>query len=171
MKTRALSLTCSGLVFLLAGCGQPPTPNAEPTTAEKAELAVKNAVAVATAKTKEVAREVRDLAAEKIIEWHLTPEEIKAEVERTGRIVRAKTDAAVAKSGVVIDNARVVAVITAKLVGDRQLSARQITVVSEQGVVTLAGTVPSAELIGRAVTLALDTDGVTQVVSLLTISG
>ena len=73
MKTRALSLTCSGLVFLLAGCGQPPTPNAEPTTAEKAELAVKNAVAVATAKTKEIAREVRELAAEKIVEWHLRP--------------------------------------------------------------------------------------------------
>ena len=171
MKTRALILTCSALVFLLAGCGQPPAPNAEPTAAEKADLAVKNALAAATAKTKEVAREVRDLAAEKIVEWHLTPEEIKAELERTGRVVRAKTDAAVAKSEVIIDNARVVAVIKTKLVGDPQLSARQITVVSEQGIVTISGTVPSAELIGRAITLALETEGVTQVVSLLTVSG
>jgi len=169
MKTRALSLTCSGLVFLLAGCGQPPTPNAEPTTAEKAELAVKNAVAVATAKTKEVAREVRDLAAEKIIEWHLTPEEIKAELERTGRVVRSKANAAVAKSSQVIDNARVVAVIKSKLVGDRQLSAREIGVEAKQGTVTLTGTVGSADLIGRTVSLALDTEGVTEVVSLLTV--
>ena len=128
MKTRALILTCSALVFLLAGCGQPPAPNAEPTAAEKAELAVKNALAAATAKTKEVAREVRDLTAEKIIEWHLTPEEIKAELERTGRVVRSKANAAVAKSGEVIDNARVVAVIKSKLVGDQQLSAREIGV-------------------------------------------
>ena len=170
MKTRALILTCSALVFLLAGCGQPPAPNAEPTAAEKAELAVKNAVAAATAKTKEVAREVRDLAAEKIVEWHLTPEEIKAELERTGRVVRSKANAAVAKSGEVIDNARVVAVIKSKLVGDQQLSAREIGVEAKQGIVTLTGTVGSAELIGQTVSLALDTEGVTEVVSLLTVS-
>jgi hypothetical protein len=171
MRRTPLVFSRLALAFVLAGCGRPPAPNAEPTTAEKAELAVKNAVSAATAKTKEVAREVKDLAAAKIVEWHLTPEEINAELERTGRIVRAKTDAAVAKSGVIIDNARVVAVIKTKLVGDRQLSARQITVVSEQGIVTISGTVPSAELIGRAITLALDTEGVTQVVSLLTVSG
>jgi hyperosmotically inducible protein len=169
-KTPLLFASCAAL-FTLAGCGQPPAPNAEPTAAEKAELAVKNAVSAATAKTKEVAKDVKDLVATKLVEWHLTPEEIKAELERTGRVVRAKTDAAVAKSEVIIDNARVVAVIKTKLVGDPQLSARQITVVSEQGIVTISGTVPSAELIGRAITLALETEGVTQVVSLLTVSG
>jgi osmotically-inducible protein OsmY len=110
------------------------------------------------------------LAAEKIIEWHLTPEEIKAELERTGRVVRSKANAAVAKSGEVIDNARVVAVIKSKLVGDRQLSAREIGVEAKQGIVTLTGTVGSAELIGQTVSLALDTEGVTEVVSLLTVS-
>jgi hypothetical protein len=162
-KTPLLFASCAAL-FTLAGCGQPPAPNAEPTAAEKAELAVKNAVSAATAKTKEVAKDVKDLVATKLVEWHLTPEEIKAELERTGRVVRAKTE-------VIIDNARVVAVIKTKLVGDPQLSARQITVVSEQGIVTISGTVPSAELIGRAITLALETEGVTQVVSLLTVSG
>jgi hypothetical protein len=41
---------------------------------------------------------------------------------------------------------------------------------ADHGVVALKGTVGSVELIGRAITLALDTDGVTQVVSLLTVS-
>jgi osmotically-inducible protein OsmY len=85
-------------------------------------------------------------------------------------VVRSKANAAVAKSGEVIDNARVIAVIKSKLVGDRQLSAREIGVEAKQGTVTLTGTVGSAELIGRTVSLALDTEGVTGVVSLLTVS-
>ena len=41
---------------------------------------------------------------------------------------------------------------------------------TSEGTVTLTGTVGSAELIGRTVSLALDTEGVTEVVSLLTVS-
>ena len=148
----------------LAGCEPKPAPNAEPTTTEKAELALKNAVA----KTKELALEAKDVVADQLAAWHLTPAEIKEELERTGRIVRAKAATAVAKSGQFADQARIVAVVTTKLVADREFSARQIGVTSADGIVTLTGTVPSAALIGRAVTLALDTDGVTQVVSLLT---
>lgn len=161
-------LCCVALFF--AGCERPPEKNAEPTAAERAELAVKNAVTAAAAKTKEVAREVKDLAAAKIVEWHLTPEEIKAEFERTGRVVRSKADAAVAKSGAALGQARIVGVIKSKLVADPRLSARAITVEAAQGTVTLTGTVPSAELVGRAVSLALDTEGVTEVVSLLAIA-
>ena len=74
-----------------------------------------------------------------------------------------------AKTGVMLDNAKVVTVINAKLVGDAQLSALKINVDADHGTVTLKGTVKSADLIGRAVVLALDTDDVVQVVSLLTV--
>ena len=67
------------------------------------------------------------------------------------------------------DNAKVVTMINAKLVGDAKLSAIKINVDADQGTVTLKGTVKSADLIGRAVVLALDTDDVVQVVSLLTV--
>ena len=141
----------SALSLAFVGCGK----TSEPTVAEKAEGAVKEAAA----KTKEVAREVKDLAAEKIVEWHLTPEEIKAELERTGRVVRSKANAAVAKSGEAIDNARVVALIKSKLVGDRQLSAREISVEAKQGTVTLTGTnTHAATSIGAAAILVAGAD-------------
>ncbi|OYV02081.1 MAG: hydrogenase, partial [Verrucomicrobiales bacterium VVV1] len=81
-----------------------------------------------------------------------------------------KAATAATKTGEVFDNARVVTVINAKLVADGQLSALKINVDATDGIVTLKGTVGSVDLIGRAITLALDTAGVTQVVSLLTVA-
>ena len=60
-------------------------------------------------------------------------------------------------------------VINGKLLATSDLSAFKINVDADKGVVTLKGTVKSVDLIGRAIELALDTDGVTQVVSLLTV--
>jgi hypothetical protein len=164
-------LTLLALVF--AGCEK----NAEPTVAEKAEAAVKSAAAktgdaleAAAAKTKEAALDAKDAIAGKLAEWKLTPADIKADLEKGGRVVRSKAAVVGAKTGEVFDNARVVTVINAKLVGDRRLSALKIDVEADRGVVTLKGTVGSVELIGRAITVALDTDGVTQVVSLLTVA-
>ena len=84
-------------------------------------------------------------------------------------MVRSKTVAAGAKVGDAVDNARIVTVINAKFVGESDLSALKINVDADQGTVTLKGTVGSPELIGKAVALALDTDGVNQVISLLTV--
>jgi hyperosmotically inducible protein len=149
----------------------------EPSTTEKAEAAVKNAahktgdaIENAAAKTKDAAIDAKDAIHDKLVDWKLTPSDIKADLAKGGRVVRSKAGTAATKSGEVFDNARIVTVINAKLVGDGQLSALKINVDADQGGVTLKGTVNSVELIGRAVTLALDTDGVTQVVSLLTVS-
>jgi osmotically-inducible protein OsmY len=60
-------------------------------------------------------------------------------------------------------------VVKAKYTLDKELSARTIEVSADNGLVTLRGTAPSEALIGKAVGLALDTDGVTQVKSLLTV--
>lgn len=156
----------STLSLALAGCGKPTEPKTEPTVAEKAEMAVKDAAA----KTKEVAIDAKDAIHDKLVDWKLTPSDIKSDLEKTGRVVRSKAATAATKTGEVFDNARVVTVINAKLVADGQLSALKINVDATDGIVTLKGTVGTVELLGRAITLALDTDGVTQVVSLLTVA-
>ncbi len=175
MKKRLLLL--SSLAFSLAFVGCEKKSAAEPSTAEKAEAAMKNAAAktgdaigTAAAKTKEAALDAKDAIHAKMVDWKLTPSDLKADFEKGGRIVRTKTATAGARTGEILDNARVVTVINAKLVGDSQLSALKINVDANQGTVTLKGTVGSLDLIGRAISLALDTDGVNEVVSLLTVS-
>ncbi len=82
---------------------------------------------------------------------------------RRGRAEKAQV------AGSRIVDARIVTVIKAKYVLDHDLSARDITVEATDGVVKLGGTAPSADLLGRAVGLALDTEGVRRVVSQITI--
>ncbi len=120
-------------------------------------------------KTKEVATDVKNAVSDKLTEWKLTPSDIGRDLEKGGRIVRNKTAAAGEKVASVADNARIVTVINAKLVGDTDLSALKINVDADAGVVTLKGTAQSPAAIGKAILLALDTDGVTQVISLLTV--
>ena len=155
------------LALTFAGCDKKTTPNVgEPTLAQKTEDAVKDAAA----KTKDAAVDAKDAIAGKLADWKLTPSDIKADFEKGGRVVRSKAAEAGAATGTMIDNAKVVTVINAKLVGDSELSALKINVDADQGVVTLKGTVKSPALIGRAIAIALDTDDVTQVVSLLTVA-
>jgi hypothetical protein len=118
-------------------------------------------------KTREVAVDVKNAVSERLAEWKLTPSDITADLEQGGRVVRTKALAAGEKIGNVADNARIVAVINGKLVADSELSALMINVAADRGTVTLTGRVASADLIGKAVALALDTNGVSQVVSLL----
>lgn len=165
MKSYSL-LPFALLALLAAGCSKKSEPEVTPpanppTLSERAEAAVD--------KTKEAAADTKDAIAAKLVEWKLTPSDIKEDLAKSGRVVRDKTVAAGATVGGVIDNARLVTVINGKLVADKDLSALKINVDASEGVVTLRGTVASAELIGRAIALALHTDGVTQVVSLLTI--
>jgi osmotically-inducible protein OsmY len=101
----------------------------------------------------------------KLQEWHLTPEEIKADLQKTGEVVRSNAVAA----GGNLNDARIVAQINAKLVLDDELSARAINVDCSGGKVTLRGTVRSETQLGRAVALALDNSGVSNVVSKLTV--
>ena len=160
MKTFLLAL--SVLSLALVGCSKKD---------DSATLADKTKAAAETAadKTKEVAVDVKNAISDKIVEWKLTPSDIKADLEKGGRVVRTKTVAAGEKVGAVVDNARIVTVINAKYVADSDLSALKIDVDADQGTVTLKGTAKSPEFIGKAVALALDTDGVTQVISLLTV--
>jgi osmotically-inducible protein OsmY len=74
----------------------------------------------------------------------------------------------VALSEVTAD-ARITATIKARLIGEPNLSALKIDVDTDNGVVTLSGTVESAQQADRAVELARTVEGVTRVASVLQI--
>jgi len=116
-------------------------------------------------KTRRAAVETKDAVSSKAADWHLTPESIKEELASTGRIVRSKAKVA----GERIDDALIVAVINGKYVVEKDLSVFAISVDCREGQVKLTGSVSSAEYIGRAITIALETKGVHNVVSHLTV--
>jgi hypothetical protein len=113
----------------------------------------------------ESADAVRDSVSDKLAQWHLTSGDIKADLDRTGQVIRSKAVVA----GDEISDARIATVIKAKYVLDRDISAMDISVAVDGGHVVLTGRVGSPEIIGRAMALALDTDGVANVVSRLTV--
>ena len=114
-----------------------------------------------------VARSARDSAQNELRVLHLRPEDIKDELARTGQVVRrAASDAGHALADATAD-ARVTTTIKGKLLASRDLSALNISVNTTAGVVTLSGTVGSPELISKALLLAMETDGVREVVSTL----
>ncbi len=97
----------------------------------------------------------------------LRADDIRKEFADTGKVVRRRArDLGSAVADATAD-ARISAAIKAKLAADPELSALGISVNTTAGRVTLAGTVASPDLIGRAMTLALETDGVDGVVSTL----
>jgi len=98
---------------------------------------------------------------------HLRSEDIKDELARTGRVVRREARAAGQAMADATADARVTGAIKAKLLASRDLSALNISVNTTAGVVTLSGFVTSNEHIGKAILLAMETDGVREVVSTL----
>jgi hypothetical protein len=103
---------------------------------------------------------------DKLREWHLTPDDIKQDLAHTGEVVRTQLHVVSGK----MTDARIVAVVKAKYVLDRDLAASDIHVTAVDGHVTLAGNVGSPELLGRAMALALETDGVASVDSKLAVA-
>ena len=113
------------------------------------------------------ARSVRDTATNELRVLHISPEDIKDELARTGQVVRrTATEAGHAIADATAD-ARTTTTIKGKLVASRDLSALSISVNTTAGVVTLSGAVASPEDISKAILLAMETDGVREVVSTL----
>lgn len=104
---------------------------------------------------------------QKLQSWHLDRDSITNELARTGRVIRDKANQAGKAIKDATADARVTASIKAKLVKDPDLSAWDVHVSTTDGVVTISGRVSSPELIGKAMELALDTDGAQQVISTL----
>ncbi len=97
----------------------------------------------------------------------LRTNDIKDELARTGQIVRRKTREAGQAFADATADARITAAIKGKLIANRELSAMSISVNTTAGVVTLSGFVSSTEQISKAMLLALETDGVREVISTL----
>ena len=105
----------------------------------------------------------------KLEAWELRPEDIRQELEEQGEVIRHKARD-VGES--VSDQARdtgITAAIKAKLAEDPELSVFSISVSTTDGKVTLSGTVPSPEMLGKAMALALETENVREVVSTLVV--
>ena len=103
----------------------------------------------------------------KLVAWHLTGDDIQKELTDTGKVVRRQMSdfgAAVADAA---GDAQITGKIKAKLALDKELSALGISVRTTDGRVTLAGNVTSSKQIGKAMLLALETDGVREVSSTL----
>jgi hyperosmotically inducible protein len=97
----------------------------------------------------------------------LRADDIRKEVAETGKVVRRR---ARDLGSAIVDaaaDARMTATIKAKLAADPELSALDISVNTTGGRVTLAGSVAFPDLIGRAMVVALKTDGVKEVTSTL----
>ena len=101
----------------------------------------------------------------KLTAWHLTTPEIKADIARTGKVVRRSAFEFGAAAAGTASDAAITAKIKAKFIAERSLSAWNIAINTTEGHVTLAGTIPEHGLIAKAMAIALETDGVRDVTS------
>jgi hypothetical protein len=118
-------------------------------------------------KVENAAKTTRDAAQDKLRALHLSSEDIKDELARTGRVVRREASEAGHALADATADARITGAIKTKLLASRDLSALNISVNTTAGVVTLSGFVSSTEHISKAILLAMETDGVREVVSTL----
>ena len=108
-----------------------------------------------------------DTIDDKLRALNLRNKDIKDEMARTGRVTRqAAQETTPAISNGTADTRTTIA-IKGKLVADPDLSALRLSVNTTRGVVTLSGTVSSEANIGKAMLLALQTEGVQEVISTL----
>jgi osmotically-inducible protein OsmY len=112
-------------------------------------------------------RSAGDALEQRLQSRNLGTNDIQDELARTGRVIREKSRSAGDAISDATADARVTAAIKAKLFQHAELSGLSISVNTTNGVVTLSGSVASPELIGKAMLLALETEGVRQVISTL----
>jgi hyperosmotically inducible protein len=108
-----------------------------------------------------------DAIQEKLRALDLRPQDVKDELARSGQVVRRKAKEAGQAISDATADARITAAIKGKLIANRDLSALSISVNTTGGIVTLSGTVPSTDAISKAMLVAMETDGVKEVVSTL----
>ena len=125
------------------------------------------AVRDAQARVAQSVARAADAVGAKLDAFELRGADIRDDLERTGQVVRRKAWAVGAVVADATADARITATIKARLLADSELSAWNISVTTADGRVTLAGTVSTHDQIGRAMLVALETDGVREVLSTL----
>jgi hyperosmotically inducible periplasmic protein len=113
------------------------------------------------------AKSAGDAIQDKLKKLNLQPQDVKDELARSGQVVRRKAQEAGQAIADATADSRITGVIKAKLLGNRDLSGLSISVNTTGGVVTLSGSVPSTEAISKAMLVAMETDGVKEVISTL----
>jgi osmotically-inducible protein OsmY len=121
----------------------------------------------AGAQLQSAAKSAGDAVEEKLRALNLRPQDIKDDLARSGQVVRRKAQEAGHAIADATADARITGTIKAKLVADRSLPGLSISVSTTDGVVTLSGSVPSTEAISKAMLVAMETDGVREVISTL----
>jgi osmotically-inducible protein OsmY len=120
-----------------------------------------------TDQVQNAAKSAGDAIQEKLRVLDLRPQDVKDELARTGQVVRRNAKEAGQAIADATADTRITAAIKGKLITTRDLSALSISVNTTGGIVTLSGTVPSTDAISKAMLLAMETDGVKEVVSTL----
>jgi osmotically-inducible protein OsmY len=131
----------------------------------EAQQHYEDSAAQARASASDTAGHLSDAFKAKLETLDLRTEQIKDELASTGKIVRRKAHDIGEQVADAAADARIVTAIKAKYAIDPNLSVWQISVSCTQGHVTLSGMVSVPEDIGRAVAIALDADGVRDVIS------
>jgi osmotically-inducible protein OsmY len=135
----------------------------------EAEQRAEAAAAQAQSSAGEAGQHLSDALKAKVETLDLRSDQIKDELARTGKVVRRSTrDFGDQVADAAVDT-RIVAAIKSKYVADADLSVWKISVSADQGRVALSGTVSAPENIGKAMALALETDGVRDVTSTLVV--
>jgi hypothetical protein len=125
---------------------------------------------VGTRQGKQAVHSANDALQDKLKVMDLRSEDIKDELAKTGQVIRRTAKAAGQAIADGTADARTTTAIKAKLVGSKDLSAMSISVNTTAGVVTLSGSVRSTEEVSKAMMLAMETDGVREVVSTLQVA-
>ena len=97
-------------------------------------------------------------------EWRLSATELKSELDRGTPIERTKESTAGAPTGST-DDTVLETMVKGKLQADSKVAKAMIEVDAQNGQVKLTGTASQADDVGRAIALALDTQGVNKVTS------
>jgi osmotically-inducible protein OsmY len=119
------------------------------------------------AQLENTAKNAGDALQEKLKAWHLRPQDLKEELSAGGQIVRRKAQQASQSLADATADARITAAIKAKLLARRDLSALSVSVNTTSGVVTVSGMVSSPEEVSKILVLAMETEGVREVISTL----
>ena len=119
----------------------------------------------------DAAAQARQALAAKLDALQLSADDIRDELKQTGEVVRRKARAIGQAATDAATDTRITAEVKRKLLADPALSALEVSVNTTDGRVTLSGKVSSADQIGKAMLLALQTDGVREAVSTLQVKG
>jgi hypothetical protein len=111
------------------------------------------------------ASQTDDMIKDKLKEWNITQDDLN----RAGEVIKREGQKLGTQIKDATADARIIGMLKFKYAFDGKLSAKTIVVESRDGHVTLTGSVNSPDFVGRAVVIALETDGVVDVASKLQI--